>query len=583
MGSAISHIGRALAAALVLFALPAFAEVGVRLVAPPPADAHRHRIEQVRQRLLGRLAEPGAAADVYELEELLAQGGSLERAADLLYRVVESWRTHPHVRALARRTLAEVERQRGRLPRMQAQLAALGVVTDVSVVGPFPNENGEGFARRFGPEEGGGLDAVYEGAGHPVRWRALPGLGGRGAILLEEAFRDGGERTVYVLTELSAPRAMPATLFLGTPGPTRAWLGGKAILSDPDDHPARFDQRAIPLKLEAGKNLLLLKIASRGRWPLVLELRVADAQGKAIPGLRARAPGAGTLPPAERIPAGRVLRGETPLLSELAGVQSARGLEDRARILGARHPFDARARLHVAAAERAARAAPHRVEAQLLAARFQAEDGDARRAWLEKAIAAERPGELFAHAELAQHHLDRGAPWKAIELLAPRLERAPGDWPAHLVWARAWEALGESARARTIVEELLQRFPDEPELHARLAHHALRDGQIDEAVRRLRVGLALRPADRSMASSLATTLAAAGKVRAALDVLAGAERLAVIDLGLLGWRAELLAANGELGAARELLRRALAIAPDAPAHWERLGRIELEFGDAEAA
>lgn len=577
------QLGAALAFALVFGALPAAAEIGLREVEPAPADAHRHRIDLVKERLLSRLSDAGAAADLYELRDLLETGGSLERAADLLYRVAGSWRTHPHVRSLARRLLADVERKRGRIPRMEAQLAALGVIQDVSVIGPFPNVNGEGFERRFGPEITGDLAAEHEGEGHPVRWRALPGLGRTGTLVLDEAFRTGGERTYYVLTQLRAPRSMRATLYLGTPGPARAWLGGRAIYSDPDDHPARFDQRAIPLDLRAGENPLLLKIASRGSFPLVLEMRVADERGVAIRGLRARAPTEGRYPTAEPIPAGRILRGNTPLLSELAGRWSPRGRLDWAWVLGERHPFDAKEKRQIAAAEQAARAAPHWVEAQLLAARARHDDHNARRRWLERALAAERPGELWAHTALARHWLDRGAPWKALELLSPVLETAPGEWPAHLVWARAWESVGETARARRIVEALLERFPDEPSLHLELAHQARRDGQVDEAMRRLRVALALRPADRGAASTLASALLEAGNARGAIEALAAVERLLPPDVALKAWRAELLAANGSGREGRALFDEVLALAADTPRLWERLGELELAAGNHEKA
>lgn len=577
------HIGLVLPLALAL-ALPVGAsEIAPRLVEAPPLDAHRHRLDQLRARVLSRLGEPGAAADLYELRDLLEEGGSLERAADLLYRVAESWRTHPQVRALARRLLADVERRRGRLPRMQANLAAIGVITDVSAIGPFPNENGAGFSERYGPELEGDLQMEHEGQRHPVRWRALPGLGRTGTIVLDEAFRGGGEQVVYVLAEIRAPRALQAQLFLGTPGPTRAWLSGRAILSDPDDHPARFDQRVVPISLRPGPNHLLLKIASRGTFPLLLEMRVADEKGAAIPGLRVVAPTRGAYPPAERIPEGRVMRGRSPLVEELAQRGGPRGLEDWARVLGERHPFDRVEKKHVAAVERAASAAPGRPEVQLLAARWHEEDLDRRRAYLERAVAAERSGEALAHAALARHWLSRGSPWKAIEVLAPRLPRAQGDWVAHEVWARAWEAVGERARARRIVEELVERYPDEGRLHRRLAQHARRDGQVDEAIRRLRVALGLQPADRAAALFLATSLVEAGRVQEADEVLVSLARLLPVDLSLAAWRAELLAANGRLDEARAVFREVLAVAPDEARTWEKLGRLEIAWGDAEAA
>src|SRR5690606_25838300 len=110
----------------------------------------------------------------------------------------------------------------------------------------------------------------------------------------------------------------------------------------------------------------------------------ADEKGAAIPGLRVVAPTRGAYPPAERIPEGRVMRGRSPLVEELAQRGGPRGLEDWARVLGERHPFDRVEKKHVAAVERAASAAPGRPEVQLLAARWHEEDLDCRRGYLDR-------------------------------------------------------------------------------------------------------------------------------------------------------------------------------------------------------
>lgn len=571
---------------LVLFFLcPAHAVEGEALIlAPGPEDVVRHRFDGLRKRILARVGEPGVASDLYELRDLLTEGGSLERASDLLGRVVSSWRAAPEVKALARRILADVERMRGRIPRMAVQLQALGVVTDVSVIGPFSDENREGWDRAYGPEKGGDLAAAHEGLRSQVRWRPIRGLGRTGRIALHEAIPSDGEVVAYLLTDLRAPRDVQATLHLGTPGATKAWISGVPVLDSPDYHPARFDQRSVPISLRKGSNFLLLKVASGGGGPFAVDLRVEGSGGGAIPGLVAVAPSAGSHPPARRSPSR--IRGRSTLVEELARLAkggSPRTVEDWARVSGERHPFDSKSKAHVRAASRAAELAPQGVEAQLLAARYQVEDANEKRRFLQRAVAAEPPGEARAHAALAEHWLSRGQPWRAIELLESRLASAPGAWPAGVILARAWDVVGEPSAARRIVEALAERHPDESRIHAELARYARRDGDVGEAIRRWRVALALRPADATSAHLLAAALFDGGQAREADEVLASIARMSPLDVSLLAWRGEALAANGSVEEGRLLFREALSVASQDPRIWERLGEMELARGDEDEA
>ncbi len=549
-------------------------------------DAARDRFDSLRRRIEQRIAEPGVAADLYELMELVGETGSLERAADLLYAVVQSGRAHPEVRALARRQAATVERWRGRLPRMKTNLAALGTVTSLSVVGPFDNENKGGYDVVHGPEEAFDLSGSYPGLRSEVSWRAIDGLGRTGPIVLHEAIRPTDGVLVYAAVVLDAPAATSAVIHMGTPGAAKAWLNGRAIFADPSYHPARFDQRAIPVRLERGKNPLLLKLASGGAGPFQLELRVVGEDGQPIRGLVARAPIEGSWKAVERIAAGRVILGRRTLVDTLAGLAkggSARALEDYARVLDARRSFDDADRLHAIAAAKAAHAADDRVEVQLLAARTHGDDANERRIFLERAVAAELPGSAKAHAARASFFLSQGDVQHALELLGPWLRRAPGDWSGGAAWAQALDGRGESASAIRTLDELIARFPDQPSLlrqRARLHH---RDGQNDDVIRLLRVALAHRPADLEVALSLASALVARGDILGADELLVAAERLQPLHLGLLLRRADLLAANGDIKRARVLYDQAATLAPQEGDVFESLGRAELRGGDEAAA
>lgn len=591
----------ALVAALVALALVAPAHAPAQERAPlglspegvgssssaGPANPAKDPFGELRTRILDRLASPGVAADLYELMELVEDSGSLERTADLLSRVVRSGRAHPEVRALARRQLATVERWRGRLPRMEANLEALGTVSSVTVVGPFDDENGSGYDVAYGPEVELDLSRRYPGLRSEVEWRPLQGLGHTGPIVLREAVRPSEGILAYALTILEAPAEASAVIYLGTPGATKGWLNGKAILADPGAHPAGFDQRAIPVRLKKGANPLLLKLSAGKSGPFELELRVVSEDGFPIRGLKATAPRSGAWSTPEAIPAGRKILGRRPivdLLEPLArGSASPRALEDLARVLGARRPFDDAEKLHVVAAEKAALAAPERVEVQLLAARYQVEDANRRRFFLERAVAAERPGNAIAHAELAAFRLAQGDSHRAIELLAGWRPHAPEDWRAALVWARALDRRGEQAAASRELDSWLERFPDEPALLRERANLHRRNGQTEDAMRLHRVALAHRPANLSSAFALVSALVDRGAIAEADERLALTARLLPFDLGLLLRRADLLAANGDRKKARALFSEAAAISPQEAEVWSRMGKAELRAGDREAA
>ncbi|HEY0840099.1 MAG TPA: hypothetical protein VGD74_07925, partial [Vulgatibacter sp.] len=433
-----------LAAALLAIAPAAFAvpgEADALRVAAGPEDVAVERFEELRARLLKRIAEPGVAADLYELMDLVADTGSLERTADLLSTVARSSRAHAEVRALARRQLAMVERWRGRLPRMEAELAALGAVREVAIVGPFDDENGSGYEVPYGPERNLDLAKDHEGLRARVAWRIPGRLGRTGTFDLDEVVRPGGGVLIYAMAILDSPADTSATIYMGTPGATKAWLGGRPIVADPSSHPARFDQRSVPVRLKKGKNPLLLKLSVGDRSSLRLDLRVVGENGNPIPGLTARAPRLDERWPApDKIPSGRKLVGRRPLvdlLEPLAAKGSARALEDLARVLEARRPFDDAARLDERAARRAADAAPERVEVQLLAARVHGDDVNERRHFLERAVLTERRGHATAHAALAAFWLSQGDAHRALEVLRPALAEAPGDWMARQIWARA--------------------------------------------------------------------------------------------------------------------------------------------------
>jgi tetratricopeptide (TPR) repeat protein/transglutaminase-like putative cysteine protease len=579
-----------LAAALIGTALPARAasapdEAGPIPVRPGATDPVLGRVAELRSRLVSRLDRPGAAADVLELHALHPHVGHLERLADALGLAAWSGRAHPEVRALAKWLLADIERRRGRVPRMAARLDELGTIRDVAFVGPFDNENKTGFHVAYGPEKALDLAQPLAGLRTEVRWRTVPGLGDTGTIRLGEAVRPDRDVVVYALAVLHAPAAGPAVLHLGASGATKVWLDGQPVLVDPTYHPARFGQRRVPVQLRRGENVLLVKLAAADAGPLELILQVTRPDGQPIRGLRTTAPEAGTFRAPRPAPKQAFGPGETPLLAALraAAAGGGRALFDHARVLAFRRSFDDTEKLHVRAAERAARALPGDVDAQLLAAALELDDGNLRRTYLEAAVRAERPGEARAHAALATHWLEQGFPERALDTIEAGRRAAPGDHRAVPAHARALDGVGFYGRSKALLREAVRAWPHLPSLQKEWARALRRDGDHDGAVTALRVALGLHPADSDAAGTLASLLADRGDIPGAVQALEGAERFRPVDPDLLVRRAELLAANGRIDRARPLFRRAVAVCPQEADFHERLGRAELRAGDTAAA
>lgn len=550
----------------------------------PAADGVETRLAALRIRILGRLHEPGVAADLYQLAEVAGIGGSLERVADTFMQVTRS-RAHPDVRALAHRLLADVERLRGRAPRMESNLEAIGVLPRISLIGPFDDENKGGFDTVYGPETDLDLATPHPGLRGEVRWRTVDGLGRTGTFAIDQAVRPSQQGLIYALALLDVPAATNATLYLGTPGAAKAWLNGKPILSDPRYHPARFDQASVGVRLERGQNVLLLKVAAGESAPFELHLRLVGSDGRPLRGLRTSAPTSGRFVRPQAIPAGKRILPRRPLVDTLEAAAKGgnpRALLDYARVLGERHPFDESEKLHAKAAARAARANPADAEAQFLGARWQ-EDNNERRAYYEQAISSEAPGEARAHGMLASWWMAEGDTFRALRLLQDRLPAAPGDWTSHLKWVRALDGQGFEARGRRHLESLVDRFRDQPRLLDELARMHRREGRLDEALRLWRVAQALRPGDEGFAAALSSALVDRGLAAEAGRILENVDRLAPVDVQRTLRRADLLSANGEPEKARRLYLEAAALAPQDGEVFERAGQAELRLGQTEQA
>ncbi|HEY7312583.1 MAG TPA: VCBS repeat-containing protein [Gemmataceae bacterium] len=137
-----------------------------------------------------------------------------------------------------------------------------------SYIGPFPNNNGQGFTAVYPPEQGINLAAKYGGRnGEEAVWREGKFTDGQVNNLALFRADNNVDAVVYLHREIECAAAMELPVSLGSDDSLTVWLNGQKIVSEKVDRACAPDQNHAVLKLKAGKNSLLLKIGQgSGEW-----------------------------------------------------------------------------------------------------------------------------------------------------------------------------------------------------------------------------------------------------------------------------------------------------------------------------
>jgi len=127
---------------------------------------------------------------------------------------------------------------------------------DWSTIGPFVGaDRREVFDTAYGPEEGVDLET-------PIReqsWTAHPEYADGAVHMLP-----GEISATYLVREIHSPSARNMAITLGSDDGIRVWLNGVEVLSNDVPRAVALDQERLQLRLEEGRNELLLKIANYG-------------------------------------------------------------------------------------------------------------------------------------------------------------------------------------------------------------------------------------------------------------------------------------------------------------------------------
>ncbi len=163
-----------------------------------------------------------------------------------------------------------------------------GFLTHWKVIGPFDNARLVGFDTAYPPEKEINLAAEYDGKAGKVKWTDAATGHEYGVLDVNRICGDEKGVTAYAFTEYESPQAQTVELRLGSKNGWKLWVNGALIFGREEYHRgAQIDQYRFPVKLQAGKNTILVKLCQNEEvkdWTKEWEfqLRVCDASGTAL-------------------------------------------------------------------------------------------------------------------------------------------------------------------------------------------------------------------------------------------------------------------------------------------------------------
>jgi putative membrane-bound dehydrogenase-like protein len=128
------------------------------------------------------------------------------------------------------------------------------------LIGPFPRDG-----KAHPPQTELKFDAAYKGAEKEVKWREIKGdVRQHGRVNLAALLSPSEQVVAYAYAEIDAPAARDATIVAGSDDTITIWLNGKKVHDHQGDRGWTANQDRINVKLEKGKNALLIQCGNSG-------------------------------------------------------------------------------------------------------------------------------------------------------------------------------------------------------------------------------------------------------------------------------------------------------------------------------
>ena len=179
------------------------------------------------------------------------------------------------------------------------RLEDLGVEVDVqghfgfiprwSIIGPFNNVDGVGFARVYPPEREIDLSNSYEGKeGEEAAWKTVTTDHDLGEVDLNEELGGFKGAVCYAYAPFTLSEEGEIELRIGSIGAVKAWIDGELIFEREVYHAGSgMDQYIAPCKLAAGEHNVLLKLCQNEQtepWAQTwaFQARLCDPHGAPV-------------------------------------------------------------------------------------------------------------------------------------------------------------------------------------------------------------------------------------------------------------------------------------------------------------
>jgi hypothetical protein len=172
-----------------------------------------------------------------------------------------------------------------------------GFLPEWSIIGPFNNKEGVGFAAVYPPEKELNLKAELDGEFGKVAWKKFSTEDKYGAVNIAKLIKNYKGSCMYATTEFNSDREQTLELRMSTPNAWKLWINGKFVFGREEYHrtPSNMvmDTYQIPVKLKAGANRILLKVCQNEQedtWAQRYQFnaRVCDETGTAVKQTTAR-------------------------------------------------------------------------------------------------------------------------------------------------------------------------------------------------------------------------------------------------------------------------------------------------------
>lgn len=229
------------------------------------------------------LNDPSLDLRYAAVEHLLKQISSKKESNEkikLLQQALEASRDHDQINGIVKQ-LKELE-------QAVDLTEHFGYITTWNIVGPFDIAGGDGFEKAYPPEEKIDLSAKYSGPNGELTWSNVKSDGERGEVDFIDDFGKTATGVMYAVASFDSPEERSAEIRYESSNGTKLWLNDELVATNEVYHSGSpADQYVVPVKLQKGKNTIVLKICQTERredWAHVwsFRLRVSDSLGGAI-------------------------------------------------------------------------------------------------------------------------------------------------------------------------------------------------------------------------------------------------------------------------------------------------------------